>query len=63
MPIIVEGPTNTTVSVGENTIFTCSVSNISDSNITWLYHSTEHPSSINTSTATLKYTVQVSTRI
>ncbi|XP_065215783.1 fibroblast growth factor receptor homolog 1-like isoform X2 [Planococcus citri] len=47
MPIIVEGPTNTTVFNGDNASFTCFVSNLSDSNITWLNRSTEHPSSIN----------------
>lgn len=60
MPIIVEGPTNTTVLNGGTAVFTCYVSNLSQSSITWLHHSNEHPSSINISDFPKKYVLKVS---
>lgn len=49
MPIIVESPSNRTVSTGETTWFVCKVSSVEDSEIIWLNHHNVHPSNINTS--------------
>lgn len=49
MPIIVESPSNRTVSAGETTWFVCKVSSVEDSEIIWLNHHSVHPSNINTS--------------